>query len=72
MELMRALQKPYRGLRPTPILCLVHEDNLQKLSYMIRGASYEHGLFKVVTYTSVEEAHSLIQRFLLDEDDNES
>jgi hypothetical protein len=39
---------------------------------MIRGASYEHGLFKVVTYTSVEEAHSLIQRFLLDEDDNES
>lgn len=71
MEIMRAMQKPYRGLRSTPILCLVHEDNLEKLSYMVLGATYEYGLLSVHTYSSEEEAQSKIHRFLLGENINE-
>lgn len=64
MEIMRAMQKPYRGLRSTPILCLVHEDNLGKLSYMVRGATYEYDLITIKTYRTISDAILLIKLFL--------
>jgi hypothetical protein len=65
MEIERALLKPERGLNETPILCLVHEQVLDKLSFMVRGVSEEEHLnFNLRTYSNLEEAKAIIHSFL--------
>jgi len=67
MEIERAILKPERGLNETPILCLVHEQMIDKLSYMIRGvAESESPTFQLETYTSLEDAKAIIHDFLTD------
>ncbi|MCA9302384.1 hypothetical protein H6802_03290 [Candidatus Nomurabacteria bacterium] len=60
MEIMRALLKEERGLNKTTILCLVHEDNLDKLSWMLRGVPKEYNNFKVSTYKDLESAIKVV------------
>jgi len=64
-EIERALLKPRLGLNKTPILCLVKEDVLTKLSWMIRGVNVEESkIFKLKTYNSTEEAQEHVFTFL--------
>lgn len=66
MEIERAIEKPYRGLNVTPVLALIHESKLNDLSFMIRGISKsEAPNFYLKTYTSLDEAKSLIHKFLI-------
>lgn len=62
MEIERALLKPERGLRPTPILYLVDEQNLDSLSWMIRGIT--DPIVNICTYQTLNEATVLAIRFL--------
>lgn len=62
IEIEHALLKPRLGLNPTPILCLVHEGNLNKLSPMIRGIIEDE--FYLETYTDLPSAQEYINRFL--------
>jgi len=65
MEIERAIHKPERGLNETPILCLVRKDLLDGLSNMVRGvAADEAPQYKLKTYTTDDEAHSIISEFL--------
>jgi hypothetical protein len=65
MEIQRALLKPKFGLNPTPVLCLVKPRNIERLSWMIRGASDEFGnMITVATYTSGEKARKIVEDFL--------
>lgn len=66
MEIERAILKPERGLNKTPILCLIHEDLLGKLSGMIKGVSEEHdgAELYVKTYRSLQEAKDVVFDFL--------
>ena len=65
MEVEHALLKPKLGMNKTPILCLVREDILPKLSYMIRGVtSDESEMFQIKTYNTLEEAQEHILEFL--------
>jgi hypothetical protein len=63
MEIERALLKPERGLPFTPILCLIKEEFLEKLSYMVRGIKDEGFFLK--TYQNIFDAESLVNDFLL-------
>jgi len=63
MEIERALLKPKIGLNFTPILCLIKEDFLEKLSYMVRGIKDEGFFLK--TYQNIFDAKSLVNDFLL-------
>jgi len=63
MEIERALLKPERGLSLTPILALVKDNFLEKLSYMIRGIKNESFFLK--TYKNLLDAEILINDFLL-------
>lgn len=68
MELEHAILKPRLGLNTTPILCLVHEDLSEKVSFMIRGVSKgETPYFYIETYTDLETAKSTVSKFLMDE-----
>ena len=62
MEIERALLKPERGLGPTPILCLIHEQRLDTLSYMIRGISAPG--FHLRTYAALPDAKRIVREFL--------
>jgi hypothetical protein len=62
IEIEHALLKPRLGLNSTPILCLVHEENLDKLSPMIRGATEDE--FYLKTYTDLPSAQEHINHFL--------
>jgi hypothetical protein len=64
MEIERALLKPERGLPQTQILALIHEQNLNGLSAMIRGIDAPE--FHLKTYTSVADAKRKVARFLRD------
>ena len=64
MEIMRALLKGERGLKRTKILCLVHEDKLNTLSWMLRGVPKEYKNFHIRTYTSLESAIFAVDSFL--------
>jgi len=65
MEIMRALLKGERGLNITNILCLVNENNLEKLSWMIRGISKQkYPNFSLKTYTDLLSAKNLVKKFL--------
>ena len=63
MEIERALLKPERGLPFTPVLGLIKEEYLEKLSYMVRGIKNEGFFLK--TYKNLIDAESLINDFLL-------
>ncbi|MEK7526093.1 MAG: hypothetical protein AAB546_01285, partial [Patescibacteria group bacterium] len=66
MEIERAILKPQRGLNETPILCLIHETLLDKLSFMVRGVSEdEHPSFHLKTYTNLQEAQNTVHDFLI-------
>ncbi len=66
MEIERALLKPERGLPETPILCLVHSNLKEKLSYMIRGIrKEEYPNFFLATYDNLEEAKEIVRTFLM-------
>ncbi len=68
MELEHAILKPRLGLNTTPILCLVHEQLSEKLSFMVRGVSKdETPCFYVKTYKDLETAKASVSRFLNDE-----
>lgn len=65
MELMRALLKPKMGLNETKILCLLHKDNLPRLSWMIKGVSKgEYPNFEIKTYQDLESAKEIVKVFL--------
>lgn len=65
MEIMRALLKPKMGLNTTPIICFVHEDRKDKVSWMILGSNSEFpGVLELVTYSSIEDARRKLEKFL--------
>jgi hypothetical protein len=65
MEIMRALLKPELGRNYTPVLCLVSEDNLSKISWMITGAHDEFGdAIQVRTYKDTADAQRIVTEFL--------
>lgn len=64
MEIMRALLKEERGLNKTKILCLVHEDKLSTLSWMLRGVPKKYKNFRIKTYTNLDTAIISIDSFL--------
>jgi hypothetical protein len=63
MEIERALLKPERGLSKTPVLCLIHQDFKEGLSYMIRGI--KNADFYLKTYQDLSTAVEIIDDFLL-------
>ncbi len=66
MEIQHAILKPRLGLRPTPVLCLVRERLLEKLSFMVRGISGEENpYFYLKTYTNLETAKVAVSEFLV-------
>ncbi len=61
MEIQRAIDKPLIGKNPTPILCLVENENLNSLSSMIRGVSVsENNHFNIETYIDFNDIKSHI------------
>ena len=65
MELQRALDKPLMGMNETPILCLIHQDQLQKLSFMVRGVDPEESaVFHLHEYLTLHQAKQHIFDFL--------
>ncbi|OGM09117.1 hypothetical protein A2Z67_05925 [Candidatus Woesebacteria bacterium RBG_13_36_22] len=65
MELQHAILKPRLGLNVTPMLCLVHEQLNDKLSFMVRGVSKnESPYFFLETYKDLEAAKSSVEKFL--------
>jgi hypothetical protein len=66
VELQRALDKPKMGMNKTPILCLVHQSRLEKLSSMVRGidAKKEESLFELTVYEAINEVKDNITDFL--------
>jgi hypothetical protein len=65
MELERAILKPQRGLKQTPILCLVQEGLMEKLTWMVRGISKEEcPNFYLETYKELADAKTKIIDFL--------
>lgn len=65
MEIEHAILKPRLGLNRTPVLCLVHENLADKVSFMVRGvAKDETPFFYLQTYTDLNSAKSEIFKFL--------
>lgn len=65
MEIQRALDKPKLGMNKTPILCLVQEDLLPKLSFMVRGITTEESpSFQLQIYQNLDQAKEHIFDFL--------
>lgn len=63
-EIERALGKPEKGLNITPILALIHEDNLKDLTAMIRGIANPE--FRLAIYHDIADAKRKVVRFLKD------
>ena len=66
MELQHAILKPRMGMNKTPILCLVHEELLGKMSGMITGVSeeHDHAELYVRTYKTLQDAKETVFTFL--------
>jgi hypothetical protein len=62
MEIERAILKEERGLTPIPILCLVKDGMLDKLSFMIRGVNNDN--FYLKTYRDLSSAKRIVSKFL--------
>ncbi len=73
IEIEHAILKPKLGLNKTPILCLVHKDLFDKVSFMIKGISVgESDIFYLRLYSDLESVKLLVKDFLLDKmDQNE-
>lgn len=72
MEIMRALLKPVRGLNKTPIICFVHKDKFDKVSWMIKGANSEFpGVIQLIPYTSTQDAINKLANILTNSKDPE-
>ncbi len=68
MEIERAILKPRLGLNKTPILCLIHEELADKLSFMVRGISSEECEdYFLRTYGDLAGAKSVVKDFLTKE-----
>lgn len=66
MELQRAIDKPRLGLNQTPILCLIHKDLLENLSFMVRGISdKENAKFEIKTYRTLNDSKKAIRDFFI-------
>lgn len=66
MELEHAILKPRMGLNETPILCLVHQDLKDKVSFMIKGvAPEENSSFHLETYIDLDSAKNSVKEFLI-------
>lgn len=64
MEIMIAILKEERGLNRTEIVCLVHKDNLNNLSWMIRGIPKKYLNFQLQPYTDFDSVISILDAFL--------
>ncbi len=62
MELERALTKHRRGLPLTPVLALVHEYNLERLSFMVQGVREPH--FSLQAYIGFDDITVKIEDFM--------
>lgn len=72
MEIQEALRKPQFGFNLTPVLCLIREDKLEKLSGMVRGVSEEESsVFQIKTYKNEEDAKNIIYKFLINKFDGD-
>lgn len=67
MEIQRAIDKPRMGMNLTPVLCLVHEELFDKVTWMIRGVSaIESPVFRRAVYLALQDAQNKIEEFLLE------
>lgn len=65
MEIERAIEKPNRGLNKTFILCLVHKDLIDGLSFMIRGVTKKEApSYSLKTYKDLDHAKKVVHDFL--------
>ena len=65
MELQRAIDKPLMGMNRTPVLCIAHQDLLEKVTWMIRGATNERmTVFKFALYLTLQDAQRTIEKLL--------
>ncbi len=64
MELQRAFDKPKLGLTTTPVLGLLHDDNSEKISPMITGATHIHKQFVIKHYKTLADAKKIVFEFL--------
>ena len=68
MELMRGLLKSELGLNRTPILILIQEENLPKLSLMVRGIPTDKYPVQLETYRDFNHVKELVDEFLNPDD----
>jgi len=64
MELMRGLLKPELGLPATPILILVQENNLNRLSPVVKGIPADKHPVQIETYQDFNHVKQLVDSFL--------
>ncbi len=65
MEIERAIGKPNRGLNETSVLCLVHKDLIDRLSFMIRGVTKKEApSYSLKTYKDLDHAKKVVHDFL--------
>lgn len=65
MEIMRAITKSDRGLNYTNILCLVHVDNFNKLTNLLKGIPKDiYPNFNISTYQDLNIAKHIVKTFL--------
>ncbi len=65
MELMRGVLKKELGLNPTPILILVQEENVEKLSLVVRGIPTDKYPVKLEIYRDYEHIIKIVDEFLV-------
>lgn len=64
-EIQRAIDSYEFGIKDIEILCILHEENLKGLSWMVRGkVSSKYPNFHLATYTDIEDAKGKIFNFL--------
>ena len=64
MEIMRALLKEERGLNRTEILCLVNEEKLEALTWMLKGIPKKYNNFQIKTYKNLQTAIKAVESVL--------
>lgn len=64
VEIARTSLKKELGLNPTPLLLLVHQDNLDRLSLVVRGMASALEQVELVTYQQFADIQKIITRFL--------
>lgn len=69
MELMRGLLKPSLGLNPTPILILLHEENVHSLSPVVRGIPQNDSQVQLKTYQDFADIQREVDSFLVQTDE---